>query len=178
MALVTRVSRMFRADLHAVLDRLEEPDVLLRQAVREMEEELGRDQQRIKVMGHELEQLIARNSDLERSLDDIEEELDLCFESDKHDLARVLIKRKLEAERFAKHLCRKRQVLEESVARLNTRIEENRAQLESTRQKAELLSEDSPPDQPEESWASPTVSVRDQDVEVAFLREKQKRSGR
>ena len=41
MALITRVARLFRADLHAVLDRIEEPDVLLKQAVREMEEELA-----------------------------------------------------------------------------------------------------------------------------------------
>ena len=43
MALITRVSRLFQADLHAVLDRIEEPEVLLKQAVREMEEELARD---------------------------------------------------------------------------------------------------------------------------------------
>ena len=47
MALITRVSRLFQADFHAVLDRIEEPDLLLRQAVREMEEELARDEQRI-----------------------------------------------------------------------------------------------------------------------------------
>ena len=41
MALITRVSRLFQADFHAVLDRIEEPEVLLRQAVREMEEELA-----------------------------------------------------------------------------------------------------------------------------------------
>ena len=34
MPLINRVSRLFRADLHAVLDRIEEPDVLLRQAAR------------------------------------------------------------------------------------------------------------------------------------------------
>ena len=38
MALITRVSRLLRADVHAVLDRLEEPDVLLQQAIRDMEE--------------------------------------------------------------------------------------------------------------------------------------------
>ena len=41
MPLVDRVARLFRADLHAVMDRIEEPDVLLRQALREMEEELA-----------------------------------------------------------------------------------------------------------------------------------------
>jgi len=33
MALITRVSRLFRADVNAVLDHLEEPALLLHQAV-------------------------------------------------------------------------------------------------------------------------------------------------
>ena len=91
MALITRVSRLFRADLHAVLDRIEEPDVLLRQAVREMEEELARDEQRIKMLTHEHEQLVSRHRDIQQSLEEVEAELDVCFESGKDDLARVLI---------------------------------------------------------------------------------------
>ena len=42
MALIKRLSRLFAADLHAVLDQIEEPEALLKQAVREMEEELAR----------------------------------------------------------------------------------------------------------------------------------------
>ena len=40
MALINRVTRLFKADIHAVLDQIEEPEQLLRQAVRDMEEEL------------------------------------------------------------------------------------------------------------------------------------------
>ncbi len=54
MALINRMSRLFTADVHAVLDRLEEPDVLLKHAVREMEEELARNEQRARAL--ELEQ--------------------------------------------------------------------------------------------------------------------------
>ena len=176
MPLITRVSRLFRADVNAVLDRIEEPDVLLRQAVREMEEELARDEQRFKVLSHEHGQLAARESDIGHSLSDIEEELDVCFESEKDDLARGLIKRKLEAERLLKLLLRKREALEETLSGLKRRLDENRARLESMRQKAELLTEDNEPNRPEDYWVVPEVTVRDQDVEVAFLREKQKRS--
>ena len=42
MALISRVSRLFTADVHAVLDRIEEPEVLLKQAIREMEDEVRR----------------------------------------------------------------------------------------------------------------------------------------
>ena len=176
MPLITRVSRLFRADLNAVLDRVEEPDVLLRQAVREMEEELARDEQRLKMLSHEHGQLVARESDIGHSLSDIEEELDVCFESEKDDLARGLIKRKLEAERLLKLLLRKREALEETLSGLKRRLDENRARLESMRQKAELLTEDNESKRPEDYWGVPDVTVHDRDVEVAFLREKQKRS--
>jgi hypothetical protein len=56
------------------------------------------------------------------------------------------------------------------------RIEENRAQLESMRQKAELLAGEHPVTDPEGNWPTPEFTVRDADVEVAFLRERQNRS--
>ncbi|MGH8514681.1 MAG: PspA/IM30 family protein, partial [Gammaproteobacteria bacterium] len=86
MALITRVSRLFRSDLHAVLDRIEEPEVLLRQAIREMEEDLSSDEQRIKLMKHEQGQIAGRLSDLDQQLAEIEEQLDVCFASKKEDL--------------------------------------------------------------------------------------------
>ena len=175
MALITRVSRLFRADLNAVLDRIEEPDVLLRQAVREMEEALAGDERRLKVLKHEQMQLLSREAEIEQSLAEIEEELDVCFESQKDDLARALIKRKLEAQRFCKALTRRREALGQTLTGLKTRLDENRASLEAMRQKAELLAEEEAAGRPEESWATPESSVRDEDVEVAFLREKQKR---
>jgi len=176
MALITRISRLFQADLHAVLDRIEEPDLLLRQAVREMEDDLARDEQGMKVLNHELGQLVSRETDIGHALDEIEDELDVCFESGKDDLARALIKRKLEALRFQKFLSRKREVQERTLSGLRTRLQENQASLDSMRQKAELLAEESVADSIEDNWSSPDIVVREEDVEVAFLREKQKRS--
>jgi len=176
MALITRISRLFQADLHAVLDRIEEPDQLLRQALREMEDDMARDEQGMKALNHELEQLISRETDIGHSLDAIEGELDVCFESGKDDLARALIKRKLEALRFLKFLSRKREVQERTLSGLRTRLQENRASLDSMRQKAELLAEETVADSCVDNWSSPDIVVRDEDVEVAFLREKQKRS--
>lgn len=175
MALITRVSRLFRADIHAVLDRIEEPDVLLRQAVREMEEALARDEQRIKVLTREHEQLVSRHRDIQQSLEGIEAELDVCFDSGKEDLARALIRRRLEAQRFIQFLTRRHETLGTTLAGLRDRVGENRTQLESMRQKVELLAEDEAPARHEEAWATPDTSVRDADVEVAFLRERQKR---
>jgi phage shock protein A len=176
MALITRVSRLFRADFHAVLDRIEEPDVLLRQAIREMEEALASDEQRLRLLNHEQGQLVARIRELDQSLHAIEEELDICFAANKADLARALVRRKLEAQRLNQHLSRRRETLQETVSGLNKRLEENRSQLDSMRQRAELLAEDREADYPKDGWSGPDISVGDEDVEIAFLREKQKRS--
>lgn len=177
MALITRVSRLFRADLHAVLDRIEEPETLLRQAIREMEDELAHDERRVKLLNHEHRQLVSRDADVTRSLSEMEGELDVCFKSDKDDLARALIKRKLEVQRSLESLSRKRETLQDTLTGLTSRLDENRAQLDSMRQKADLLMEDDDaPSHPDDRWSCPDNSVRDEDVEVAFLREKQKRS--
>jgi phage shock protein A len=175
MALITRISRLFRADLHAVLDRIEEPDVLLRQAVREMEEDLARDEQRIKLLDHEHGELIARQTGIEQSLAEIGEELDVCFASGKDELARALIRRRLEAQRCLRLLGGKRTALQDTLAGLRARVGENRTQLESMRQKAELLTETGTPEHAGENWSPPDLSVREEDVEVAFLREQQQR---
>jgi phage shock protein A len=176
MALINRVARLFRADLHAVLDRIEEPDVLLKQAIREMEEALGHNEQQAKILNHELSQITLRYKELVQSLADLEQELDICFDSQQDDLAKALIKRKLEAERFRKFLERKRETVQSNLDDLNNQLVDNRRQLDSMRQKAEVLAEETGPLDKESHWNAPDFSVREEDVEVTFLREKQKRS--
>lgn len=180
MALITRVSRLFRADLHAVLDRIEEPDVLLRQAVREMEEELSRNEQRAKALHHERGRLAGRQTDLQASLSRMDEELDVCFASGNDDLARAVIHRKLEAERLLGALKSKGEALEEDASGLEARLKKHREQLESMRQKTALVAERDMPAGLGEVWpgvdARADFSVRPEDVEVALLKEKQKRS--
>jgi len=176
MALITRVSRLFQADVNAVLDRIEEPVVLLRQAVREMEDELAQDEKQLKLLTHETGQLEKRKQEVEQSLNHIASELDICFEHDKDDLARALIRRKLEAQQLQKTLSRKHESVQQNLSALKNRVAENRTRMESMRQKADLLSEESVPGQQQEFSTTPDVRVRDEDIEVAFLREKQARA--
>lgn len=175
MALINRISRLFRADLHAVLDRIEEPDVLLKQAVREMEDNLANDEQRLKLLDSEQVQLSHRHSDVSQTLEQLNGELDVCFDSDKDDLARSLIKRKLEAQRFHKLLDRKQEVLATNITELKKRINENQNRMTAMQQKLELLSEDNSQATHDDVWFTPDINVRDDEVEVAFLREKQQR---
>ena len=100
MALINRISRLFKADFHAVLDQIEEPEALLKQAIRDMEDDMASAEQRIHLCAHDQDALTQRKSELETTIAEIEVQLDLCFESDKDDLARNVIRKKLEAERL------------------------------------------------------------------------------
>lgn len=174
MTLITRVSRLFRADMHAVLDQLEEPDLVLRQAVREMEEDLARERRSLDALRARLQQIAARDAEIEHILTDIEEKLDICFEAGKDELSRALIRHRLESQAQRSLLARNRSRLEERLTRLQTCVDEHSAQLEAMRQKAELLAPHEP-DHAEQAHDTPELAVRDADVEVAFLRERQRR---
>ena len=144
MALINRISRLFRADFHAVLDQIEEPEALLKQAIRDMEDDLAAAEQKIAVHAHDQDALAARQRDLQRTIADIDAELDLCFDSQKDDLARGQIKKKLEAGRLLKRLDAKFDANREFLDQQRSVLEENTATLEGLRQKAELIAHRTP----------------------------------
>ena len=136
MALVHRLTQLFKADANAVLDQLEEPEQLLRQAVRDMEEEFVQAERRIRRLAEESEAQEKRRTELLARLREIDEELDLVFAKGEQDLARGLVRRKLEAERLEKRLKAKLEARQESLASAQTELEERRLALDSMRQKA------------------------------------------
>jgi len=180
MALITRMTRLFRADAHAVLDNLEEPALMLRQAVREMETLLAEDEQRRGRLDRQHTQLVTRQVELDRVIETTGNELEVCFDAGNEALARGLVRRRLEAQRFRKALERRREGIETALAGLDARLDENRARLESMRQKAELFADDEPPADDDEAWFERDfgdgLQVRDDEVEVAFLQEQQRRA--
>jgi len=174
MALVTRLSRLFQADFHAVLDRIEEPDLQLRQAVREMQFVLEQDQQRLKLLQHEAAQLDKTTVSTAASLKGFDEELDICLAAKKDDLARDLIRRKLSAEKQLQALQQQSVGIESQRQALDQQIDEQSQQLTSMKQKLELLVNEAG------HFASgnfmPADTVRSEEVEIALLREKERRA--
>jgi phage shock protein A len=181
MALVNRISRLFKADLHAVLDQLEEPEQVLKLAIRDMEDELGRAEQRIAALTHEQEDLTVRIEELKAAMFDVDAELDLCFRSGKDELARKLLRKKLEAERLCKRLTSNQLANRKAVADQRSLLDDNMASLQSLRQKAEFFAQRASASRcgtrrDATGWVSREMAVSDADIEIAFLREKDARS--
>ncbi len=176
MALINRLSRLFQADFHALLDRIEEPEQLLHQAVREMEALLADEDQRLRLLQHERQQVSRIGDELSSALEEIDEQLDVCFQSQEEALAKKLIRRQLETQHKHQRVTRKGEAMDLDIATLSSRVEEHGISLESMRQKAELLAtKDSAGSPPQDPFDTPHA-VGDEDVEVAFLREQQQRA--
>ena len=174
MALVNRVSRLFKADFHAVLDRIEEPDILLRQSIREMQDDVYADQQQLKRLQAELQHAEQRQSNIQHSLQQVEEELDICFAAGKHDLARQVVRRKLEQQQRLQQLTQQQLGRQQQAAEIEQRLSEHRSQLQLMLEKAECLLD---PAATEEGYPETVeTGVQERDVEVAFLREQQRRA--
>lgn len=174
MALVNRISRLFKADFHAVLDQIEEPDVLLRQAIREMQDDISHDEQQLKRLRLEEQQTGRRLSSLQQSLQQIDEELDICFSADKPDLARQMVRRKLEQLQRQQLLVQQQENRSQHIAELEQLLAEHRRQLQAMQEKAECLLDN--PAMDDSDYQIVETGVAERDVEVAFLREQQRRA--
>lgn len=180
MALINRISRLVKADFHAVLDQIEEPEQLLKQAIRDMEDELAETEQRVKSCANEQERLAGRKQEIEATIGEIGAQLDLCFQSKKDELAKKQIRKKLEAERVLKRVTSKLDSNAKFVEKQSEALDEQRATLESLKQKAELFAERTPSETNSElddfAFLAREMSVSDDEVEIAFLKEKNARS--
>lgn len=183
MALITRISRLFRADFNAVLDRIEEPDVLLKQSLREMKENIYSDSHQLKLLKNEYSQIEGKIKDLDKDIKQKNQELDICFETNETDLARSQIKRKIEMQRYEKHLKHKFIAMDKRINELTTTINENKTRLTVMQQKLELLVNEEPQTIGDEcfsnshfnSHSNSSVIINEDEIEIAFLREKQAR---
>jgi phage shock protein A len=176
MALMNRFTRLLRADAHAVLDRLEEPETLLRQSIREMEEEFGSATQELKRGELDERQAQARRREVEAQLTRVAGELDLAFAADNTLLVRSLLRRRLEQERLRQHLDQRLTAFAENLAQRRRTLEEQRQRLEALRQKAALFDVDTAAASEPGVAAATDFVVTDEDVELALLRERQQRS--
>ena len=137
MPILNRVKRLFQADVHAILDVIEEPEAVLKQAIREMQESLDQKQGRLARSGRMLDALRNNQTRLEAELSKAVKDLELCLQNGPEELSRKTIARKLG---LLKHL----RVLEQRSA-----IEIQQSQLESILEKSRIFvpgvsEEDSP----------------------------------
>ncbi|MCF7993134.1 MAG: PspA/IM30 family protein [Thiohalocapsa sp.] len=139
MAVMTRLSRLIQADLHALLDRLEAPDIVLAQSLRDMADSIERDERLLAELRREHAQIGRRRQALAQQASRSADELTLCLDSGEDDLARALLRRRLKRERIERLLAQRLSELDSRGAALAERLDTHRSRLGELRAEAQAL---------------------------------------
>lgn len=176
MNLLARIVRLFTADLHAVLDTMEDPQTLLRQSLREMQSIIEReDAQRTRLV-HRQHVLERRQARLRNDLKVIERQLDFAFAEQNEPLARVAIRKRLETERTLEALSEQRDAVDDHRIELSRQIDAHRTQLDEIQERlawCESERQQRPSDAPDPCEAPSTIT--EQEVDFALLQEQRRR---
>lgn len=175
MSLSTRFSRLFRADMHGLLDSLEEPEAIVRQALRDMEDDVARREADLALVHRTIELHGQRLERLARDLAELDGKLDMCLGNGKDELARTVMRRKLEVERLQQAVTARKKSAEGDVQSASRELDDCRERLTSIRQKAEILV-DRPLGDSEVDDIGRHLTVTEDDIEIALLAARESRS--
>lgn len=173
MTIITRVTRLLKADLHGLLDCVEEPELLLKQAIRDMEaEHLMLRQQRDDLL-QEREQIQQRQQKQQQELVKLEEGLGLCLEQENDDLARTLLRKQLLAQRDAERCADLLDVCQRRLIESGEQLEQQRCDLDQIRQRASaLVTANSAGATSRYSGNDDLAVITEADIELALLQAK------
>jgi phage shock protein A len=181
MTLISRIERLFKADVHGVLDWLEDPEAILKQSVRDMEAAIAQGEQRLAELSRRADKLQAFVATVEAKIVELTEQIDICFDEDNPELARRLIRRKLEAEKRLKVAAN---LIADILAKKDAQqqqLKQQREQLDAIVEKMQLFVDHACEPTQQESvsaFESASIAVSDEEVEIAFLHEKRVRAQR
>jgi phage shock protein A len=136
MGVFTRILRLCKADLHGVMDQLEDKNLIVRQHLREMRENLKAKESRLEQISATCRRI---QNDLEQhnqQIRKIDPDLDLAVRKGKDEIARMLIRKRLTLQGGSGHLQRQLEILDEEKTRTAQLLEEQRLQYEQLKVKA------------------------------------------
>jgi len=175
MPLINRFARLLSADLNALLDRIEEPALLARQALREMEQELVAMSERARALGAADDALAREDAHLADALARLDAELDTCLAACEDTLARDLVRRKLEHARRRENIAHTREHHAAARAELADSEAATRAELALLRARLAELSEAATRPAPSATHPVRPATPSAAEIDIALLHEKQQR---
>lgn len=104
MSILTRLARLIKADSHHLINQVELPDVMLKQAIREMQASLDQVRQTLQRIQTERQSSEEQQVRFANEVAQISEQLNLCFEANNLELARSLIRRRLQTQAHLEQL--------------------------------------------------------------------------
>ncbi len=93
MGIMTRLTRLCKADIHGVMDQIEDKGLVLAQCLREMEDDMARDRASLSRVIAKRDNLRANAKSQASMADKVDQDLDQAIKKEKDDIARFLIRK-------------------------------------------------------------------------------------
>jgi len=173
MNILTRISRLFKADIHGILDSLEQPEIILQQSVRDMQSEIDKAELTISELDKQQDKLEQKHQCLEANIKELQEQLQFCFSENNEALGKSVVRKKLQAEVSLKELSRQLANRTEEKKLKISETDERKEKLQAIRDKLALFTEKTGLN---ESYLASKLNsnsiITQDDIELAFLYEK------
>jgi len=130
MAIMTRFMRLCKADIHGVMDHLEDKALVLKQHLRDMEEEVNRKEARLNKIIASRDHAQREHEKFIQESEKMEKDIAVAIEKEKDDIARVLIKKLKPVAYHRDELGRHVETLDREITQFGKSVEEQRLQCE------------------------------------------------
>ena len=177
MAILSRIVKILKADIHGVMDQLEDRELLLKQHLREMEEILNRKEAKLRNMKASHNQRLKDLSGYRRQWEALDHDLTAAIRKNKDDIARMLIKKMKPLEDLRNELSRQSKTLEKEMIQLKNHLQQQRLRYEQLKKRAAEYLRASQMQQWEKDVIDPVADVgfgepADQEIELELLKRK------
>jgi len=139
MGIFTRFSDIVNSNLHALLDKAEDPEKMVRLIIQEMEDTLVEVRSTAARTIADRKTVARRKAQAQREVDEWADKAELAISRDRDDLARAALMEKSQASQQLDHIEAEEKVLAETQERLNEDISRLQAKLEDARARQKSL---------------------------------------
>ena len=136
MAIIARLVKIFRADIHGVMDQLEDQELLLKQHLRDMQEALHRKEADFRKLTASRNQGQKDLAGYKQQWEALDNDLTVAVRKNKDDIARALIRKMKPLENYSNELVRHLKALDEDILQFNTHLEQQRLRYEQLKNQA------------------------------------------
>ncbi len=184
MTIIKRLTNLLTADMHAVLDLIEDPVVILKQAIRDMEASIEEQHKSECILKANLNILLMEEQQLNKQTESINLDLEHSFKTNNSKLAKKLIKRKLLLKKYNEIIQQNIHSLNETISHLHKQLIEKNSQCESIKQESfQLFQQNNNGENTTTKLRQGTVttnslltpSITREEVELAYLTEQHAR---
>ena len=130
MAIIGRIVKIFKADIHGFMDRLEDRRLLLKQHLRDMEEVLHRKEAALKKMTADHNQKQKELADYRQQWEALDHDLTTALRKNKDEIARMLIRKMKPLENMSEELTRHLDTLNEEMIEFKNHLKQQRLRYE------------------------------------------------